>query len=189
MKTPASRVFCEPTSLVLGASVVLMLLGLAGGVMGQEADETAASDHALAAAEPSSAPAGAPLMALQVAAGSSGEIRVAGMVDAATVQQRPVEGVHGYSFEIFDSGGSRLAVAGSGQLPAGFDQAGVVVVRGSAVGGELRAVEVLIPGAAEWPDPGRGLVAVLAVNLIVWLGIFLYLLRLHGRVRHLEEEV
>jgi CcmD family protein len=29
---------------------------------------------------------------------------------------------------------------------------------------------------------------VVAVNLIIWTGIFLYLLRLHGRVREMEKK-
>lgn len=42
-------------------------------------------------------------------------------------------------------------------------------------------------GTDSLPPGGGGSAWVLAVNLIIWTGIFLYLLFLHGKIRDLEK--
>lgn len=63
----------------------------------------------------------------------------------------------------------------------------MVIVVGTARDGRLHANRVLIPTASAATGAARGLKAVLAVTMVVWMGLFLYVFRLDRRLRQLEE--
>lgn len=126
------------------------------------------------------------LVPIGLAAASIGPVQVAGTVDRSTISDRQVNGLAGYGFEIFDAAGGRLPVVVPGDRPVGFDRAETVVVTGSFEEERLLASEVLIPGAAQWPSPNRGLTGVMAISLIVWLGLFAYMFRVDRKVHRME---
>jgi CcmD family protein len=170
----------------LAAALVLaLLLVVATAPAQQELGLEPAADEV---AEPAPVVTRAPsnLVPVGTALTISGTVRVAGTVDRSTVQETAVDGVAGFGFVLVGPGGDPLQVEGAGKLPHGFDVALSVVVVGEASGGRLRASEVLVPGAAEGPDPDRGLKAVLVVNMVVWLGLFACVLRLGHKLRQLE---
>lgn len=168
--------------------VSALTLGFLLGVLPARSQDSREPEPGQLVAEPSVAVSSAPSNLVPVGAALSrgGPLRVAGTADPGTLRETSIEGVPGYSFVLVGPGGETLAVEGAGKLPRGFDVAPVVVVVGEASGGRLRATEVLVPGAAEGADPGRGLKAVLGVNIIVWLGLFAYVLRLGHKLRQLE---
>jgi CcmD family protein len=141
----------------------------------------------LAAAVPAVAADGPPLVSVAAAVASEGPVRVAGTVQHATVREVDVEGLRGISFQLEDPAGDTLTVVHPGKKPFGFDVASVVVVGGTVTDGSLRSTGVLIPGAADWSDPNRGLQAVMGVTMVVWVGLFAYVLRLSRKLRRLEE--
>lgn len=167
-------------ALILG-----LLLVVAAAPAQQEAELEPASEEVV---ESAPAMTGAPsnLVPVGAALTTSGTVRVAGTADRSTVQETTVDGAPGFRFVLVGPGGESLEVEGAGKLPRGFDVALSVVVAGEVSGGRLRASEVLVPGAAEWPNPNRGLKAVLAVNMVIWLGLFAYVLRLGHKLRQLE---
>jgi len=119
-----------------------------------------------------------PLVALEDATDSSEPVQVAGVVDRSSVADG--------SFVVEGPRGARLEVLTSGKLPAGFDVAPVVVLVGQAREGRFEASQVLVPGAARTSAAGRGLKAVAAVTMAVWIGLFAYVLRLHRKLGRLE---
>ena len=108
-------------------------------------------------------------------------------VDRGSVASREVDGESGVGFTARGSAGDRFDVELVGKLPAGFEVAPVVVLEGTAADGRFLAERVLLPGSAQASDPARGLKGVLAVTMVVWVGLFLYVFMLDRRLRRLEE--
>jgi CcmD family protein len=108
------------------------------------------------------------------------------VVDHASQRQVAIDNGSGVAFTLTGADGSATEVVVAGKLPVGFDVASTVVVVGAGRDGRFQATEVLIPGAVAAPDPGRGLTAVMAVTMVVWLGLFGYVFRLHRKLRTLE---
>jgi len=127
-----------------------------------------------------------PLVSDEQALAATEPVLLAVTVDAATVAAREVNGKPGVSFTARGASGAAVQVELAGKLPAGVEVAPVVVLVGTAGGGLFRADRVLVPGAAE-SDPARGLKAVLAVTMVVWAGLFLYVFMLDRRLHQLEE--
>jgi CcmD family protein len=117
---------------------------------------------------------------------AEGEVWVAGTVRPETLREIDRNDMRGYSFELVDPTGT-LVVLHEGKKPAGLEVAPVVVVAGTPNENVLRARQVFVPGATAPASVGRGLAGVAAVTLIVWLGLFAYVVRLHLRLRQLEE--
>ena len=120
------------------------------------------------------------------AVSGGGTVKVAGVVDHATIEERQIDGRPGFAFDLTDVNGNRLPVLGRGQRPTGLEQTDVVVGVGRSTGATFTAEQVLIPGIADWPDPNRGLGNVMVITMVVWLGLFAYVFWVHLRVRHLE---
>jgi CcmD family protein len=131
--------------------------------------------------------AAAPLVSVGEALSTSGPVLVAVTVDRATVAAREVGGVPGVGFTARGPSGAELPVELVGKLPAGFEVAPVVVLEGTAVGGRFLADRVLLAGSAQAAAPARGLKGVLAVTMVVWVGLFLYVFMLDRRLRRMEE--
>jgi CcmD family protein len=174
------------------AVVIAATLAAGGGLPAAaqddaQADAPAAPDEALAEqveesqVEPRPTPSYHQLVPVEVARSATVEVLVAGMVDRPSVRQVEVAGGSGYAFTLTDATGGALEVVGRGKLPVGFGVARTVVVAGSGQGDRFLATEVLVPGA------NRGLIAVMAVTLVGWLGLFAYVFRLSRRLRRLEE--
>lgn len=128
-----------------------------------------------------------PLVSDQQALAATGPVTVAVTVDRGTVAPREVAGEPGVGFTARGSSGAELAVELVGKLPAGFEVAPVVVLVGTAADGRFLAERVLVPGSAQASPPARGLNGVLAVTMVVWVGLFLYVFMLDRRLRRLEE--
>jgi CcmD family protein len=133
--------------------------------------------------------ASVPLVGLDEAVDAAGPVQVAGVVDRASVRSTDDRS----TFAVTGPGDIRLDVSFAGKLPEGFDVAPVVVLVGSSgVEGRFEAAEVLVPTAGppeagnEPAGPARGLQAVAAVTMVVWIGLFVYLLGLHRKLRTLE---
>ncbi len=157
-------------------------LGLVGGV--------AALALAVSGPGPAWAGGGAPpLVTVEEALRSASTVSVAVTVEPGSVAERDVAGSPGVGFVGVGPGGARLEAELVGKLPAGADVAELVALVGSAAGGRFRVERVLLPQAARpaAPDGGRGLKAVLAVTMVVWVGLFFYVLAVDRRVRRLEE--
>ena len=128
-----------------------------------------------------------PLVSDQQARTATEPVQVAVTVDRGSVEAREVDGRPGVGFTARGSSGTELQVELVGKLPASFEVAPVVVLVGTAVDGRFLAERVLVPGMAEGGDPARGLKGVLAVTMVVWVGLFLYVFMLDRRLRRLEE--
>jgi|GEM_PF-3818586 len=128
-----------------------------------------------------------PLVSDQQALAATGPVTVAVTVDRGTVSPRKVAGEPGVGFSARGASGAELPVELVGKLPAGFEVAPVVVLVGTAVDGRFLAERVLVPGSEPAAAPARGLMGVLAVTMVVWVGLFLYVFMLDRRLRRLEE--
>jgi CcmD family protein len=128
-----------------------------------------------------------PLVSDEKALAATEPVLLAVTVDAGTISSREVDGEPGVGFSARGASGAVLQVELVGKVPAGFEVAPVVVLVGTATDGLFRADRVLIPGAAPASDASRGLKAVLAVTMVVWVGLFLYVFMLDRRLRRLEE--
>ncbi len=152
----------------------------------EPADSAAVSPPAVAPAEPAEVPSEPVLVPLSAAVSAGRRIKVAAMVDHESHQAGQVDGKQGYAFTLYDHEGTRLRIESIGAPPIGLELNDVVVVAGQGSGEVLRADAVLIPGAADWPDPNRGLWSVMVISMIVWLGLFAYVLWLDYKRRRLE---
>lgn len=128
-----------------------------------------------------------PLVSEEQALIATEPVLVAVTVDRGSVASREVGGEPGVGFTARGSSGAELAVELVGKLPAGFEVAPVVVLVGTAADGRFLAERVLLPGSAPASGPARGLKGVLAVTMVVWVGLFLYVFMLDRRLRRLEE--
>jgi CcmD family protein len=128
-----------------------------------------------------------PLVTVEKALLAAQPVQVAATVDHGTVAERQVGGSPGVGFSVTGASGERMEVEVAGKLPPGFAVAATVVLVGTAQDGRFHANRVLIPGAGQETDEGRGLKAVLGVTMVVWVGLFLYVFRLDRRLRQLEE--
>jgi CcmD family protein len=128
-----------------------------------------------------------PLVLEEQALAATEPVLVAVTVDRGSVASREVDGEPGVGFTARGASGAELPVELAGKLPAGFEVAPVVVLEGTAADGRFRAERVLLPGSAPASGPARGLKGVLAVTMVVWVGLFLYVFMLDRRLRRLEE--
>ena len=128
-----------------------------------------------------------PLVSEEQALAAIEPVLVAVTVERGSVASRDVNGEPGVGFTARGSSGAELAVELVGKLPAGFEVAPVVVLVGTAADGRFLAERVLVPGSAQASPPARGLNGVLAVTMVVWVGLFLYVFMLDRRLRRLEE--
>jgi CcmD family protein len=117
---------------------------------------------------------------LTAAAATRAKVHVAGSVDHASLQARKLGGESSYAFDLRDHDGNVLPVVAAGSPPFGFTRTEIVVVEGRWRDGAFRAAAVLIPGS------NRGLLGVMVITLIVWLGLFAYVYSVDRRLRGLE---
>ncbi len=124
---------------------------------------------------------GTPLVELMAAASTTGQVQVAGTIDHSSLLVVKLGGERSFSFDLQDPHGNSLRVVAPGRPPFGLGRADTVVVIGRWRDGALRAAAVLIPGT------NRGLVGVMTITMIVWLGLFVYVFALDRKLRGLEE--
>jgi CcmD family protein len=119
-------------------------------------------------------------VALKAAETTRAKVHVAGTVDHASLAQRKLAGESSYTFDLQDHDGNVLPVVAAGGPPFGFERTEIVVVEGRWRDGAFRATAVLIPGS------NRGLLGVIVITLIVWLGLFAYVFSVDRRLKGLE---
>ena len=137
-------------------------------------------------AAPIGAQSAPPLVTAEQALQAGQPAQVAVTVDSASIAERTVDGAEGSVFSATDPAGGRMEVELVGKLPASIQVSPVVVLVGVGREGRFHANRALVPTAAA-ADPARGLKAVLAVTMVVWVGLFLYVFMLDRRLRRLEE--
>jgi CcmD family protein len=128
-----------------------------------------------------------PLVTVEGAMQATRPVLLAATVDHASVAERQFDGSSGVGFTVTGPAGERLEVELVGKLPPGFEVASTVVLEGVARDGRFHATRVLLPRAGSDADAGRGLKAVLGVTMVIWVGLFLYVLNVDRRLRQLEE--
>jgi CcmD family protein len=121
------------------------------------------------------------LVALNAAEATRAKVHVAGNIDHASLEERKLGGESSYTFDLRDHDGYVLPVVAAGSPPFGFERTEIVVVEGRWRDGAFRATAVLIPGS------NRGLLGVMVITLIVWLGLFAYVYSVDRRLKGLEK--
>jgi len=173
------------TRFVPAALACLVVLSLARGATTQEQlsqPEPAPASHEA----PTNQAAQSQLTGLTAAVHTAGEVTVAGTLDRDTVTTTTDPGGVVTRFSLIGPEGESLPVTCSGELPSAGEGGDVVVVVGVVSDGVLQARKVLIPGVVARTGVNRGLAGVATITLIIWIGLFAYVLTLERKLRRLE---